>query len=226
MAVLTRPLPRTPIRSTRVRALSGFVFVALGSISASAGAATIYSDLGAGDSYDSSHGLVVGKQPFDLAWAAEFVNGAGADVNLQQVDLGMGYISGGNGAVVSLWSEHLDAPGSELAQWSITLPTGSGTAPSLVSISGIDNVALGSGATYFLQVQPATADSILSWNLNDVGATTKLFSPTASGGTQLEISDAPAFRLSGTPIPTPLPAGVGLLLVGLLPLAWAARKIP
>ncbi len=224
MTLLTSPYTWARIPRPGVRALRGFAVIVLAAFTATANAATIYSDLGPGDSYDTAHSLVVGKQPFNLSWAAEFVNGAGADVSLQQVDLGLSYISGGNVANVSLWSEQQNAPGSELAQWSISLPTGAGASSSLFSITGINNISLRAGATYFLQVEPAAADSILTWNLNDIGATTRLFAVTASGSTQLNISNAPAFQLSGTPIPTPLPASVWLMLAGLLPFAWAMRK--
>jgi hypothetical protein len=223
MTALISPISRARTPRRCLRALAGLIAVVLGSFIGRAGASTIYSDLGTGDSFDTSHGLVIGKQPFNLSQAAEFVNGAGGDVSLGQVDLGLSYISGGNAAIVSLWSAAQDAPGSELAQWSITVPADPVTS-SLMSITDINAISLRAGAAYFLQVEPVAADSILTWNLNDVGATTRLFSVTAGGSAQSDILNAPAFRLSGTVVPTPLPASVWLILAGLLPLAWVGRK--
>ena len=200
----------------RTRIPFWWVLVALSSSIEGADASMIFSDLGTADSYDSSHGFVIGKPPFSVSQAAEFTNAAAGSVSLDRVDLGLAYISGGNDAMVSLWTANQHTPGSELAQWSISLPADPTAPAGLTSVSGISGVSLQPGADYFLQVA-ATSDGILSWNLNDVGATARMFFATAGGPGQTTITTAPAFQLQGTLVPTPLPDSVWLILSGLLP---------
>jgi hypothetical protein len=224
MTVSSAPHSEVCMAPRRSRIAFWLVFVALSSSIEGAEASMLFSDLGTAESYDSSHGFVIGKPPFSVSQAAEFTNAAAGAVSLDRVDLGLAYISGGNDAMVSLWTANQNTPGSELAQWSISLPADRTAPAGLTSITGISGVSLQPGADYFVQVA-AASDGIFSWNSNDVGATTRMFSVTAGGPGQTTIATAPAFQLQGTLVPTPLPASVWLILSGLLPLLfWTAGK--
>jgi hypothetical protein len=188
-----------------------------------ANADVIYSNLSSEGSYQSSAGLLVGGPTFNVAQAAEFVNGAPADVALNQIDLAFTPSRGDGDAIVSLWSASGDALGSELAHWSVAVP--SDPANSLATLSHIDGVSLHAGSAYFLQVSSADAASLFTWNLNDVGATAQMIASSPNGGSISSLGMAPAFQLQGSVIATPLPGTAWLTLSGLsLLLALLSRR--
>jgi pimeloyl-ACP methyl ester carboxylesterase len=155
------------------------------------GAANIFSDLGAGGTYTpyfSGGGRSVsggtGQAPNSPAYS--FV--AGASLTLTQIDLALSYISGTNGAVVSLWTAapwSVDvgpafgtiAPGVQVGSWTVgPMPLATNnSANALTTISGIQGISLFAGTQYFLKVSPLAADTILVWNGNTTSSTSTLW---------------------------------------------------
>ena len=151
----------------------------------------VFSDLGVGGTYTpylSGGGRAVsggtGQAPNSPAYS--FV--AGTTPPLTQIDLALSYISGTNGAVVSLWSAApwsvfvgpnfgTIAPGVQLGSWTVgPMPSATNNSGSaLTTITGIQGISLVAGCEYFLQVSPLAADTVAVWNGNSTGSTSTLW---------------------------------------------------
>jgi outer membrane protein assembly factor BamB len=125
--------------------------------------------------YDS---LTDGFQP-DNAWQvnSSFIPGAEftslGNYSLTQINVALTYISGTNGATISLLNANSSgAPGTVLGTWKVSGLPVAGNGP-LTTIKGIQGVDLLEGQNYFLQISPADASSSDSWHIcndSDSGA--------------------------------------------------------
>jgi len=153
-------------------------------------AENIFSDLGVGGTYSpyqngGGRSVSGGKNQAPNSPAYSFV--AGASLPLTQIDLALSYISGTNGAVVTLWSAvpwSVDvgpafgtiAPGVQLGSWTVgPVPLASNNSGNaLTTIAGIQGISLVAGTQYFLQVSAVATDTFLVWNGNTTGSTSTL----------------------------------------------------
>lgn len=183
---------------------------------------TIFTNFGPSQSYDKSQ-----------AWAVTPTQSVGFSFvssgfyNVTQIDLALfDTIANGSNpnasAIVSLWTNAANSLGTNLGTWSVSgFPVynlgGSGL---LTTISGITDVSLVAGASYFLQVE---APGRIAWMKNITG---NMGVPTLLSGSTVDFPDTPAssFDIMGdviVPTPTPLPAALpmfaaGTVLVGLM----------
>jgi hypothetical protein len=140
---------------------------------------------------------------------------------VSQIDVALGNLSGTNSAIVSLWTDVGSALGTELGAWTLS---GQGKfAPgfkiNVYSITGISNITLGAGSSYFLQIAPGAADTFDGWYFNRIGyADTHLINGISFPG-----SIAGAFQVLSPFTPVPEPRGWIVLLVGLGGLGAAMR---
>jgi hypothetical protein len=181
----------------------------------SATADTIFSDFGSGDSVQGASYCVDGASiapfcssglsgPNGLAPAALFVSTGSFDVT--QIDVALTYVEGPNDAVVALYTDVSNAPGSLLGSW--TVAGQPPNIPPVTTISGISGIALVAGGSYFIEISPGNAGTEDMWNENNVGLTGDLFDPPF-GGQGLTL---PAFDLIGT-VATPEPSSLAVCLL-------------
>lgn len=135
-----------------------------------------FSDLGTGSNvYQCCTGWTVGGSGtlgnFFVA-ANEFT--AGASGSVSQIDVGIGYVTGENSFIASLWTASGSAPGTEIMEWdNLSSSTNFGSCCGVVSITGISGVSLTAGTSYFLLLGPSNLSGTTweAWNLNSTGAT-------------------------------------------------------
>jgi hypothetical protein len=182
-----------------------------------AAADTAFSDLGNPPTYNCCSGWTVGgvNSPVGLIRNAnQFTSLTTGDVN--QIDVGLGWVTGTNAATISLWSSVGDLPGSELGSWMVTdLPVFGSTSTTLASITGISGIHLDAGTQYFLVIEAAD-DAWEAWNENTQNVTGLLLQDSGSGWNSFPGSTLGAFDVltgsGGVPEPgTFLMMGSGVL---------------
>jgi hypothetical protein len=192
---------------------------------------TIFNDFGPGNSTGLAAYCVDGSSTApacssglsgsnSLAPAALFVSLGDFDVT--QVDVSLSYTEGTNSAVISLFTDVADAPGTLLGSWDVSgqpfnpLP--------VTTVSGINGLMLSKGASYFLEISPGGESTEDSWTYNGLGLTGELYDPPF-GGFGLTL---PAFDVLGTPLESvPEPASLvicGMALVALVTVRRAHGK--
>jgi hypothetical protein len=90
---------------------------------------------------------------------------------VSQIDVALGHLSGTNSAVVSLWTDVDSALGTELGAWTLTNQGKfvAGVKVNVYSITGISNITLDAGSSYFLQIAAGATDTFDGWYNNRVG---------------------------------------------------------
>jgi hypothetical protein len=163
---------------------------------------------------NSGVGLVISASQF-----TSLVSG-----NVSQIDVGLGFFQGDNEATISLWTDALGLPGTNLSGF-INAPASPifGTCCQLttVAVAGVPIVA---GQQYFVVIE---ADAVTwdAWNLNDTGAIGQLDQYTSFLGWQ----QYPGQTLGAMDVSTsntPEPGTVIMLSTGLLGVLGAMRRRP
>ena len=152
----------------------------------------------------------------DLTPAALFV--APGNYNVTQIDVALSYTEGTNSAVISLFTDASDAPGTLLGSWTVSgqpfnpLP--------VTTVSGIGGLTLTSGASYFLEISPGDASTEDGWTYNALGVTGEVYDPPF-GGSGLTL---PAFDILGSALASvPEPASIVISGTALLAIVAARR---
>jgi hypothetical protein len=152
-----------------------------------------------------------------LTPGALFVSPGNFDVT--QIDVSLSYDEGANSAVISLFTDVSDAPGTLLGSWAVS---GQPDNPlPVTTVGGISGVTLTGGASYFLEISPGDTETEDAWNYNGLSETGEVYDPPF-GGSDLTL---PAFDVLGTPLaPVPEPAPVVISGMALLALVAVGRQ--
>jgi uncharacterized protein (TIGR03437 family) len=147
-----------------------------------------YSDFGPNDAFSNNGWCISGANNTKCGPSAtRYIAAAFVPSNtftVSDITLPLSYNSGTNGAVITLTSNSGGIPGTILESFSISnLP---GTA-SAVTVASQLNPVLQAGQTYWLEVQPLAADTLIIWYTNSLGL----------GGGITNISQAGWVPLSG-----------------------------
>jgi hypothetical protein len=195
---------------------------------ASANADTIFNDFGTGDSTLLAEYCVDGTSIASfcstlatgsdgLAPAALFVSPGNYDV--AQIDVSLSYTEGTNSALISLYTDASNAPGTLLGSWAVSGQPYS--VPPVTTVSGISGITLTSGTSYFLQITAGGASTEDGWSENDLGLIGEVYDPPY-GGSDLTL---PAFDVLGTPLASvPEPSSFVISGTALLALLAARRR--
>lgn len=176
----------------------------------------IFSNLGAGDTYDARTAYSVSgsvSQAEDaFAIGQSFV--PIADFRFDALEVALTWVLNTNAATVSLTSDIDARPGSALESFQFTnLPHLSGANTELAVGDSLQHPLLHAGTRYWI-VATADGDAFMAWALNNTG----------QFGTSIRINDSPwtdrpdlasaAFRVRGTQVQTVVPEPTSLLLLG------------
>jgi hypothetical protein len=191
-------------------------------------AAIVYSTLGPNNSYDTSGGSVIGgPNSFEGFFASGFSFSPSATVNLSQIDIAIGLITGANSFNLALRAADGASGGPGTVLESFTVPGRMGLFGNNNPLIGLDSTThpmLQTGTTYWL-VATADGDTVAAWNVTNQGTHGTYYS--IQGGREVLIPDqlVGAYQVSGDVVPEP--AGGALLAVGavgLLAYGWRRRR--
>ena len=151
----------------------------------------IFSNLGAGDSFQSDftggRNVAGASSPTGSVNTPAYSFVASVGGSLSEIGLGLHWVSGTNSVVVSLytvvpWSVYTGPafgtiqPGTLLGSWTLAnIRSTTGATTGLATVTGISGVNLTAGATYFLTLSPSASDTYVVWNNNSTGATATLW---------------------------------------------------
>jgi hypothetical protein len=149
------------------------------------GSVLIYSNLGAGNNYNSGIGWTVsesGSPPGFFRVATSFVPSSGAQVT--QIDLALGHVSGTNNATIRLAQDNgAGLPGAILGTFSVFLQPTFGTCCTLTTVH-TNLIPVGAGHKYWVIATAGpngTNNTWDAWNFNTTGVTSTTASDGGSG---------------------------------------------
>ena len=112
---------------------------------------------------------------------------------------------------VSLWSSSAGAPGTALETITgVLFPVTSGT--QTVTFSGTTQLL--NGTEYWVGLAPGDPGANLTWNWDGAGGTRATRSPPGSGSWTVYTNGTGSFEVTGTVVPVPAAAWMGLALLG------------
>ncbi len=147
-------------------------------------AGTAYTNLQSG-SYQCCSGWTIGGSS-SLVGLVEDAQAftAGVSGNANQIDVALGFVTGDNGATISLWTDVGGAPGTNLSGFlnAPPAPTFGQSTTQLTTVTWA-GTPITAGTQYFVVIE---ADNVTwdAWNLNDTGATGLLDQNSGSGWNQ------------------------------------------
>jgi|SRR4051812_18712514 hypothetical protein len=189
---------------------------------ASAHAASVYSNLGPGDSYDSSGGLTVAN---NFTAAGSFQPSLTA--LLDSIDLGLNYNQNvdpnGRQAMVSLAADQGGSPGNliETVGTANAVAPYTGTGSGVVSVTSSTHSQLVAGTTYWIVLSAGPGNDDV-WKTNIVSDVNRGASKHASDAWIVGFSN-PGFRVNAS-VPEPNMLASLLLLGGVTMLRRRARR--
>jgi hypothetical protein len=195
-----------------------FVFIGALIFAGAAGATTLYTDFGPGQSFGVSAAGILGSTPVYQASAASFTPSVTG--TLDSIDLPV-FVSSGTATFIVEVTSSSGVPGAVLESFTLTSITSSATIRTLTSIV---HPSLSSLLTYWIVVFPGGTTTSGGWNFNSVGRTG--LDVSHDGGSSWSpsfVTATPTFDVIGTPT-VPEPTTWVLLVAPLAAMLWFRRR--
>jgi hypothetical protein len=170
-----------------------------------ANATTIFTSLGAGNSYDDTTGASVsGASSNTGSFAATgMAFTPSGNFLLGQIDTALNFWAGTNSVVLTLNTDSGGSPGSVLETWNL------GTLPAIETCCTIETVTptspifLNSGVQYWLVASPGAANTSVVWEANNLGLTGTEGQRIGNSAFNPIRATLSAFDVQGTSVPEP-----------------------
>lgn len=135
--------------------------------------------------------------------------------NANSITIALGFVTGDNGATISLWTDSGGTPGSNLSGFITAPPSPNfGTCCQFTSVT-FAGVPIVAGQQYFVVVE-ADNSTWDAWNQNDTGATGQLDQNSGSGWNQFGGQTLGGMEIQTGGVSTPEPSSLLLLGTGLV----------
>jgi hypothetical protein len=196
-----------------------------------ANADVIFSNLGAGNSYNSTLGgfAVINVGGTTQSLAQLFTSAA--NYNVTGIDIGLVYQYGTNSDVVSLWTDVAGAPGTQLGSWTasgfpssvtLTTPTDTMSGGQVISVTG---VALSAGQSYFLVAGLPANGTNLTWFWQTTAPSANSYADTSGSGWKSGSGPDGAYAVFGNAVTSvPEPSTWAMMLLGFAGVGYAGRR--
>jgi uncharacterized protein (TIGR03437 family) len=180
-------------------------------VSQAASFQTVYSNLGAGDAFNTSSGYTLGGGALNnnggVQFAAAFTPQATSVLSGVEMAVGTNGRSTTNTPLqIVLFDDSAGTPGNTLERWMYPVLT---IARSVVSVSSVAKPLLRAGTKYWLAAAPVDLiNTAYGWFSNTTGATAETASQTGAGPWRLSTgaNTVPAFRIRGVDVPVVTPS--------------------
>ena len=183
--------------------------------SASASTVTVYSDFGAGNSYNTLSGWVIsGPSATVGSFEDAFPFTPSGDFSFVSANIGELLESGTNGITVTLAANNSGTPGAAIESLT-AVGSPNKFVSTIVEADSVTHPELHSGVEYWLVVS-TTGSNVVQWDWNSIGVTGD-WQEHNGGAWSHNTSAAGAFSINGTPIvPVPEPASLVMFASGIL----------
>lgn len=146
-----------------------FLALAICASSLPAMADTLYGNLGPGGTYQSGTGWTIagtGTVGFYQSIAESFQMGFNGNVN--EIDAGVGFVTGDNSFIMTLWDGPAPNVGVQLGSWTLSSPQPFGGCCGLMSQAGL-SIPVNTVDTYWLIISPTSFSSTTwgAWNFSN-----------------------------------------------------------
>lgn len=170
---------------------------------------SVFSNFGAGDSYDGGPWQIVNYPGYTQMVACQF--SPSVNCTLDGIDFAAYWFSGNQSVLGQLLSDSAGLPDQVLESYTISGLTSS---PQILTAVSISNPSLSAGQTYWFLLM--AEDGFSGWNFNTTdNSTVSVWRGTSADSWQYGDAWPPgAFRVNATPV-VPEPSGLMMLLGGL-----------
>jgi hypothetical protein len=197
------------------------VVLAVGASAPAQAGSVLFTNLGAGDSYNGSDGWTLGSpDPNDyLTVGSAFT--AGATAALGTIEVAAGIVRGTNLLTISLDADSGGAPGAVIESFTLNnaMPAfGTVSSGSLVTATSVLHPLLTAGTQYWVVLNtPNDGTTWAAWNLNTIGDSGPFFQTDNGSPPFPGPNTRGAMRITGQAVPEPSSmalAGTALLMIG------------
>jgi hypothetical protein len=136
------------------------------------GSIVIYSNLGAGGSYQCCIGFTIGGSASPVGFnRAAMPFTPSSNSQLVQIDVALGHVVGTNAATVQLANDNAGFPGAVIRTWTVAFQPSFGATTTTLTTAGGALIPVAAGHKYWVIIQALSGSNTWdAWNLNSTSA--------------------------------------------------------